>query len=178
MAVEAGAAKNPRVKSYPFSVLVRQHLMLQERFTARYPNAWLVWEAGRWIPAMDPVGVSETQTPNRTPAAPTRADPLCFDLCIPAGEQVRVGRSPECDVVIDDATFSRNQLVIARSEPDRWTASAIPGSGPTRVLGMVLAAEAMSLTPGLLLHVGEVSLTFHTSTSMAALVAASAAKVN
>jgi hypothetical protein len=173
----SAVASNPEAKSFPFSVLVRQRLLLKERFGERYPNAWLVWEAGPWTPAVDPGGsVAQTRTPDRFPMGPTRADPLCFDLRIVPGQKLTVGRAPENGVVIDDATFSRHQLVIERMSPSKWIAFAAPEAGPTEVLGVPLPAEGMALSPGVMLHVGDVSLTFHTGESFANLVGASAAK--
>jgi hypothetical protein len=167
----------PSAKSHLFSVLTRQHLLLRDGFAARYPHAWLVWEAGLWTPPVDEGGKAQTQLPDHGPQGPRRGDALCFELIAEPGERMGVGRAPENEVVLNDATVSRHQLVLERAGPDRWTAAAVPESSPTQVLGAALPQQGVRLSPGLMLHLGDVSLSFHTCDSFCALVAASAAKL-
>ncbi len=160
-----------------FSTLTRQYLLLQDGFAARYPHDWLVWEAGEWSPPEDPAGTAKTRLPNRLPTRPKRGDAMCFELLAQPGQQVHVGRAPENDLVLDDATVSPHQLVIDRVTSYRWIAASVPGSTPTHVLGAPLPDNALPLTSGLMLRIGDLVLSFQTSASLTELVKAAAAQL-
>src|SRR4051812_32130275 len=92
------------------SLLSRQALMLKASgFRERYPHGWLVWEAGGWnVPDIgEDMGNTRLPSGDMADCLP-QSDVLCFELPPPAADAViKVGRAPECDVVINDATVSR-----------------------------------------------------------------------
>lgn len=138
-----------------FSVLHRQRLALSRGFAVRYPNPWLVWEAGPWRPSAGPIerDTKETVLPSRAGAArPKHDDPLCFALV--GNEPIRVGRGDGCLVQIDDVTFSRDLGLVA-PEGQQWVFK--PATGGSTVL-----------RPGLTLQNGDVTLTFESVESFAA----------
>ena len=108
------------------SLLVRQHLALKQAFSRRYPHGWVVWEAGAW-------NVTDTGEQNiartRLPTEDLRdclpqGDVLCFELAPPAdGRALSVGRSSENDVVLNDATVSREHLALKFAD-GRWSVEA------------------------------------------------------
>ena len=178
MNLEANASDGKRrAKAYPFSVLVRQHLVLKAKFGPRYPHAWLVWEAGPWLPVAENDGVAKTRLPGVTEPRPTRTDPMCFDLIIDPGQRVQVGRAPTNDVVLEDATISRSHFFIERRASDVWSAIPAPGASATVVIGSPLLPEGMTLTPGLILYPGDLLLTFHSAASFENLVAGAASRL-
>ncbi len=80
--VSAGDYHSFMARSLLLSLLVRQHLVLKEKFRARYPHPWLVWESGAWnVPETGRQNVASTQLPvsdlrDCLPAG----DALCFEL--------------------------------------------------------------------------------------------------
>ncbi len=111
------------MKSYLLSAFVRTHAHLdEEAFRLSEPSPWLVWEAGPWKP-----GGARTLTavPPPTPAptsAPPGAEALAFSLAPnnPTKNEVTLGRSPTCDIVINDGTVSQLHLAFVRTTQG-WT---------------------------------------------------------
>lgn len=142
--------------SYLLSFISIQALRLKAKFAAKYPGGWLVWEPGAWQPPsramLNTVGV-----PAGAPAtAPTQTDALCFFLGKDVGV-VSIGRAPENDCVVSDATVSRHHADLIEREGRWWVRAA-----PERRLGLngqALEAEAL-LTPHDQLQLGNVTLTF------------------
>jgi hypothetical protein len=153
-------------RSLLLSLLVRQHLVLKERFRARYPHPWLVWEAGAWnVPETGRQNVASTQLPvsdlrDCLPAG----DALCFELVSlsDAASALPLGRASNNAFIINDATVSREHLVLRASPPGQWMVEAVPKSSPVKLDGVELEPGCPSpLTPGARIELGDVRLTFH-----------------
>jgi hypothetical protein len=128
------------------------------KFDEKFSGAFLVWEPGSWLPPSK--ALAQTVGPPADPLAPkrpTQTDALCFHLGAEPGLVVTVGRAPENDCVISDATVGRSHLLLT-NEPRGWTVRAV-GGRPVQVLGVALRQVA-NLRPGDGLQVGNVSLTF------------------
>ncbi|WP_224365009.1 FHA domain-containing protein [Hyalangium versicolor] len=153
-------------RSLLLSLLVRQHLVLKEKFRARYPHPWLVWEAGAWnVPETGRQNVAATQLPvsdlrDCLPAG----DALCFEL-VPLGDAPTVlplGRASHNAFVINDATVSREHLVLRTGPYGQWMVEAVPKSSPVKLDGVTLEpGQPAPLIPGARLELGDVRLTFH-----------------
>jgi hypothetical protein len=153
-------------RSLLLSLLVRQHLVLKEKFRARYPHPWLVWEAGAWnVPETGRQNVAATQLPvsdlrDCLPAG----DALCFEL-VAISETANVlplGRASHNAFVINDATVSREHLVLRTSPYGQWMVEAVPKSTPVKLDGVELEpGRPTPLMPGARLELGDVRLTFH-----------------
>lgn len=148
------------------SLLVRQHMALKEKFRAKYPHPWLVWEAGAWnVPeTVDGGNVAATRLPltdlrDCLPAG----DAMCFELVALAERgPMRLGRSPTSAMVVNDATVSRDQLSFSATPDGQWQVTRVQGSRPVTVNGAELEPEQPRvLEPGAQLQVGDVRLTFH-----------------
>jgi DNA-binding NtrC family response regulator len=74
-----------------------------------------------------------------------------------AGEELRIGKAPDNDVVIDHPTVSRNHLIIRR-QGDRFLVQDLDSTNGTFLDGAQVR-EAY-LRPGVLLEVGDVRLRF------------------
>ncbi|HKD41633.1 MAG TPA: FHA domain-containing protein [Myxococcaceae bacterium] len=153
------------VRSVLLSVLVRQHLSLKKEFRKRYPHAWLVWEAGAWSISGDgEQNVAHTQPPaeDLQDCLPT-GDVLCFELATTSAEQVlRLGRASQNDIVINDATVSREHLLVIRHASGDWSAELKSPTQHVAISGRTLAhGKQMPLRHGDVLKVGEVLLTFY-----------------
>ncbi|MCU0695255.1 MAG: FHA domain-containing protein [Myxococcaceae bacterium] len=106
------------------SHLVRRLAHLgREGFLIRHALSWLVWEPGRWTPSssLEAAGVAETlPVTSARLSGPRTNDGLCFELN-PLHSPIKVGRSPECAIVIDDATLSRLAFELIWHEGRWWT---------------------------------------------------------
>ncbi len=149
------------------SLLSRQCLLLKaDGFRERYPHCWLVWEAGAWNVPEVGEELGATRLPSRDMAdCLPESDVLCFELA-PPGEgdrELELGRSPECDLVVNDATVSRVHLRLGH-DGERWWALPFPDSAQTRVNGIPMDGEHKTpLVPGMRLQVGDAAMTFYTA---------------
>jgi hypothetical protein len=147
------------------SLLVRQHMVLKERFRARYPHPWLVWEAGAWnVPETDLSNVAATQlpAPELRDCLPP-GDALCFEL-VPLGADgaLSLGRASHNAFVINDATVSREHLALRVGPDGQWRVEALPKASPVRLDGEELEpGQPTPLVPGARFELGDVRLTFH-----------------
>ena len=153
------------VRSVLISVLVRQHLSLRSEFAKRYPNAWLVWEAGAWSISGDgEQNVAHTLPPaeDLQDCLPT-GDVLCFELTTSSPDQtLSLGRASQNDIVINDSTVSREHLVLARNSSGEWSADITSPTPQVSISGRHLVhGKPTSLRQGDVLKVGEVLLTFY-----------------
>ncbi|MCU0701662.1 MAG: FHA domain-containing protein [Myxococcaceae bacterium] len=145
--------------SYMLSFLGIQEVRLgAQRFDEKFEGAFLVWEPGNWLPPSK--GLVQTVGPSGDPLAPkrpTQTDALCFHLGAEPGVVITVGRAPENDCIVSDATVGRSHLLLT-NEPRGWTVRAV-GGRPVQVLGVALRQVA-NLRPGDTLQIGNVALTF------------------
>lgn len=154
-------------RSLLMSLLVRQHLALKEKFRARYPHSWLVWEAGVWNV---PESSEQNHGATRLPTSDLRdclppGDAMCFELS-PGRDALMIGRASHNAFVINDATVSREHLML-RVRPDGgWTVEALSQGGPAMLGGQLLPpGEPRPLESGMHLLLGDVRLTFHDAES-------------
>jgi len=150
------------VRAYLVSFLARQFLFTGDAgFEKRYPNAWLVWEPGAWKVPTGDTNSTKTMMPVAIAQAgkPSTADALCFEL--PKAARLTLGRNETNDVVVNDATVSREHLVLRADEKGSWTAEVAPTSRAIVHRGKpVPPGGSVPLTPGDQLNLGDVVLTF------------------
>ena len=144
-----------------------------EDFCTRFRHAWLVWEPGPWRRA-SPFARTIRPDDEDTPPPLPRPQAQCVPLDVGEGPAfIRVGRSPQCEVMINDATVSRVHLGLARDTAGDWHCVALSASASYLEVFMTIG-EAQHLSDGDQVRVGEVVLTLHGMTSMAERVFASA----
>jgi hypothetical protein len=163
------------MRAYLGSLLVRQLLVLKDRWQSRYPHAWLIWEPGPWNVPAGPPHVTPTRLPQKAakPKSPAAGDPLCFELLPPReGDRLTLGRSAEASLVVDDATVSRLHCTLTLAKGS-WVVRPFDAAKSLTVAGKLLASggEAALRSPTPLL-VGEVQLTFVDPAGMKARLAA------
>jgi hypothetical protein len=151
------------------SLLVRQHLALKERFRARYPHPWLVWEAGVWnVPENSEQNHGTTRMPTTElhDCLPS-GDAMCFELAPGAGwDTLTLGRASHNVFVINDATVSREHLLLRAQRDGGWTVEALVQGGPAQLSGRLLRpGQPTPLESGMQLQLGDVRLTFHDAES-------------
>lgn len=156
-------------RSLLLSLLVRQHLALKEKFRARYPHSWLVWEAGVWNV---PEGSEQNHRATALPTSDLRdclpsGDAMCFELAPATGrDTLTLGRSSYNVFVINDATVSREHLALHAQPEGRWTVEALAQGGPALLSGKQLRPGVPTLLEsGMQLQLGDVRLTFHDADS-------------
>jgi len=135
-------------------------------FQRLHPHDWLVWEAGEWHPP-ERAGHTVLADPG-PPEPPGKGEALAIALPQdPRRPYVTLGRGPENDVVVDDATLSRLHVVLMRAEDGTWTARDAGSSNGTRLEGRRLdPGKPEPLPVGSLLEAGSVRLTLLTSMAL------------
>ncbi|HEX8437834.1 FHA domain-containing protein [Archangium sp.] len=147
------------------SLLVRQHLALKEKFRARYPHCWLVWEEGVWnVPENSEQNHGDTRLPTSDlrdclPAG----DAMCFELApITGRDTLSLGRSSHNVLVVNDATVSREHLLLHAQADGSWTVESLTQGGPALLSGKQLRPGLPTrIESGMQLQLGDVRLTFH-----------------
>src|SRR5262245_19761471 len=76
------------------------------------------------------------------------------------GEQTHLGRGPDNDVVLDDASVSRRHALLRRLEPRETILIDLGGANGTMVNGQHLVAPTR-LVSGDVITIGGFTLTFH-----------------
>ncbi|MBX5483037.1 MAG: FHA domain-containing protein [Myxococcaceae bacterium] len=147
------------------SLLSRQRLLLKAQgFRQRYPHGWLVWEAGTWNVPHAGEEIGTTRLPlNEIADCLPQSDVLCFEIAPPRSGTLKLGRSPENDIVINDATVSREHLELGFEGERPWAKPLLEAS-ETAVNGVPM--DRIHLTPlvnGARMLVGGVALTYHSA---------------
>jgi pSer/pThr/pTyr-binding forkhead associated (FHA) protein len=133
-----------------------------EDFVRERPEQWLIWEAGPWRPTYQNKDTLEQS--NEKLRAPHGADEsLAIALDQNAKKPyVSLGRGPDNDVVIDDATLSRLHLLFQKAG-ETWTVRDAGSTNGTTVEGARLGPDPVELQPGMRILAGSVRLTFYDS---------------
>lgn len=155
--------------------MVRQALALKDKFAASHPHDWLVWEPGAWkVPASGGKLADTQATPTQGFDRPPAGDCLCFELNRGAGVPIKVGRAPENDVVVNDATVSREHLTLEK-RPDGWVVVA---RRPAQLEGRALEIGlALPINSGARLTMGGVTLTFLSASGFSDRIQSAAGKL-
>jgi hypothetical protein len=151
------------VRAYLLSFLARQRLALKEHMAERYPNCWLAWEPGAWSVPPAAGDMATTRLPTPLPAdRPAQGDALCFELLAkPDGSPLKLGRAAGNDVVVNDATVSREHILLFRNK-DGWIAEVTSQAKSTFFGSAPLSpGQKVLLTDRQKLKVGDVVFTFH-----------------
>lgn len=149
----------PTVKSFLLSWLSRKHAgsTLQD-FLRAHPVDWVVWEAGPWRP---PAARRETMAAGPGTRLLAAGESLAIALLSrDGGADVRLGRAPENDLVVDDGTLSRAHLHFHRDPAGIWTVRDAGSSNGTLLDGAPLGTNPTAIAPGARLEAGAVRLTF------------------
>jgi hypothetical protein len=155
------------IQALTFSFLARQFASLQEGFVRRYPRPWLVWEAGRWNAPQLQASPADTVTPPPDlPGSSFGREPLFFQL--PSGEfgaaVISIGRAPTNTIVINDATVSRQHVLLSERPSSGWWIEVSAEAKFVQVQDQRVEPGGKAALPfGATLHLGGVVLTFHSS---------------
>lgn len=116
---------------------------------------WLVWEKG----GSAPTGSFDlTPGPGDAAASMPLRDSITFHL--ERRVPLRIGRSSICEIVINDATVSREHVLLEPEGTAGWTARVITPRGATVAAGVSLGAgESRALASGDTLRLGDTLLT-------------------
>ncbi len=150
------------VRAYMMSLLVVRRLTASETFAAKFPHHWLVWEPGQWKPSAGE-GSATRLASNALPDRPLGGDALCFELVQP--KELKVGRAADCDILINDATVSREHVLLVPGAGGGWSAKAL-SAGATSLDGAALGGHGLELKPGAKLRLGDVLLSHYDAEGM------------
>lgn len=150
------------MSTFMLSALSRQYRGKDfEQFRSAHPYCWLLWEPGAWTP---PGKSSDTMLVR--PATPLPGGPgesLALGLVSRRGRnQITVGRAPENDLPINDATLSSTHLVLMQ-DAHGWTVRDA-GSRNGSWLDQLMLAPGIPqrLRDGASIRAAQVGLSFHT----------------
>src|SRR4051812_34496397 len=157
------------MKTILLSALTRQFLIAGTRFAERFPNDWLVWEAGTMtVPRGNIATANTVSEPLDVSATTPRAgDPLCFVLEHPKdGATFTIGRSEGNDLVLSDETVSRHHCTFVWSA-GLWRVSAAEEGHSLMLDGQPVTFGAWApLSSGQTLNLGHLALSLYTSRGM------------
>ncbi len=129
-------------------------------FLEERPEDWLVWEAGPWRPTYQ-----NRETLEQEGARSSVPQGIGESLAIaleprPDRPYVSLGRAPDNDLVIDDATLSRLHLLLER-RPEGWAARDAGSTNGTWIEGERLGPDPVVLVTGTQILAGSVRFTFY-----------------
>lgn len=145
------------MKSFLLSTLAFRYGTSDARTLSReLPGDWLLWEPGSWKPPANRTltGISEQ-------IRPRAGEALCI-LLTARPDGVVLGRSPACDIVINDGTLSSRHCLFRQSESSGWTVEDLGSRNGTQLAGVKLqVGDQRALTSGQQVLAAEVLLTFY-----------------
>jgi hypothetical protein len=155
------------MKSFLLSTLLPELDLRDEAAFARAnPHPWLLREPTAWHPT-NPDNPQTLHMP-ATVAAPLEGSALAIGLepVLRDATQITLGRSPSCDLVIEEGTVSQLHLVF-RQAGDGWTVED-PGSTNGSWLDGVRLEKAVQrkLAEGARLQAAQVLFTFASSAGL------------
>ena len=142
-----------------------------ETFVRAHPHAWVLWEPGAWRP---PGKSTTTVVALPQVVADARAGEalaLALEGRTDSPGRVRLGRAPECELVINDGTLSSVHLLFlretgpggAQAAGAGWTVRDGGSRNGSWLDGVRLApGQPQALASGARLQAAQVSLTFYT----------------
>ncbi len=149
------------MRSYLLSWLASQHGSSDARtFEEKFAGAWLVWEPGPWSPPQGGVTLFATGRKGRAPSEEALALRIASHGGKPRFDGVRLGRGPENDLVVEDATVSHSHLLF-RLEGDACTVEDLGSSNGTAVDGVPLKGAPVTLAPGASIQAGSARFTYY-----------------
>jgi hypothetical protein len=155
------------MKSFLLSTLLPELDLRDEAAFARaHPHPWLLREPTAWH-ATHPDG-DQTLLMPPTVAAPLEGSALAIALepVVRDGNQITLGRSASCDLVIEEGTVSQVHLVF-RQVPDGWTVEDPGSTNGSWLEGVRLEkAAAQKLADGARLQAAQVLFTFASSAGL------------
>ncbi len=153
------------VRSYLISFLATRAAVLATGFAKKYPGVWLVWEPGAWHAPETGAGARKTIAGFKPATTPSGTDALCFQLQLDEGKTaIKIGRDEKLDVVINDATVSREHLTLSRSG-ESWSATPAKDRLVKKDGSPISDSMASPLVSGTRLELGSVTLTFYDGSS-------------
>jgi len=151
------------VRSYLMSWLgKRSKLDSLETFQAERPEDWVVWEAGPWRPTYQD---RETLAQEGQRGSPPHGSDESLAIVLeqpPKKLYLSLGRGPDNDIVVDDATLSRVHLLFTQGD-EGWTVRDAGSTNGTTVEGAKLGPDPVPLVPGIRIQAGSVRLSFYDS---------------
>ncbi len=151
------------VPAFLLSLLKEQWTAMPERFRSKHAHPWLVWEPGAWTA---PVATTDTVSIGAASLEGLgQGDALSFGLIIAKGRtpELHIGRNPENDIVVNDATVSRQHAILKSQSPAEWTLEPMAGVKAATLVGSteVRAGQPVQLRSGDQVRLGEVTLTYY-----------------
>ncbi|MFI1336588.1 FHA domain-containing protein [Streptomyces sp. NPDC020845] len=107
-------------------------------------------------------GLPEAAAPDATVRLDVVAGPDAGGVHLLHGGQVRIGRSADADVPLDDPDVSRLHCAVTVADDGRVTITDLGSTNGTAVDGAPVGPHAVPLPPGALLRIGESALRLHT----------------
>ncbi len=130
-----------------------------------HPHDWLLWEPGSWRPGSSGTALVKPQ-PFKEETPDSAGEGLALALILkPDANEIRLGRGPSCDLVINDGTVSTVHLVF--THVGGWRVRDVGSTNGSWVDGSKLLKDlTFRLSDGTKLKAGQVDFTFYTSAGL------------
>jgi hypothetical protein len=140
-----------------------------ETFIRQHPHPWVLWEPGAWRPPGKSTTTVVALPQALGDARAGEALALALEGHPETPDRVRLGRAPECEIVINDGTLSGVHLLFMRESAGGWTVRDGGSRNGTWLDGVRLEpGQPRALVSGARLQAGQVGLTFYAPEEMIA----------
>ena len=155
------------MKSFLVSQLARSFPGPFEAFAQAHPHAWVLWEPGAWRPPGRSTTTVVALPQALGDARAGEALALALEGRAESPARVRLGRAPECELVLNDGTLSGVHLLFMRDAQGGWTVRDGGSRNGSWLDGERLdAVLPRALTSGARLQAAQVSMTFYDPAGM------------
>jgi hypothetical protein len=154
------------MKSYVLSTLLPElDLRDEAAFVRAHPHPWLLREPTAWHPT-HPVGRTLLVPPTEAALSEGMALAIALEPTVRDAPEITLGRSPSCDLEIDEGTISQQHLAFVR-DGEAWTVRDVGSTNGSWLEGVPLEPGApVVLKEGARLQAAQVLFTFASSSGL------------
>jgi hypothetical protein len=154
------------MKSYVLSTLLPElDLRDEAAFVRAHPHPWLLREPTAWHPT-HPLGGTLLVPPTEAAVSEGMAVAIALEPTVREAPEVTLGRSPSCDLEIDEGTISQLHLAFVH-EGEEWKVRDVGSTNGSWLDGVRLEPNTpVPLKEGARLQAAQVLFTFASSSGL------------
>jgi FHA domain-containing protein len=154
------------MKSYVLSTLLPElDLRDEAAFVRAHPHPWLLREPTAWHPT-HPLGRTLLVPPSEVAPSEGMAVAIALEPTVREAPEITLGRSPSCDLEIDEGTVSQQHLAFVH-DGEEWKVRDVGSTNGSWLDGVRLEPNTpVPLKEGARLHAAQVLFTFASSSGL------------